>query len=49
MNCRNCCYFPCYKTICNIGNKQGCDNFKSVITKEIENISKKIRNDTNEK
>lgn len=53
MNCRNCCYFPCYKTTCNIGNKEGCDNFKSITSKEIDNIDKlidkKVRNDANEK
>ena len=40
--CRTCLYFPCLKFTCNIGNKQGCDDFKSVVTNEIEKIDKKI-------
>ena len=43
--CRNCTFFPCLHPICNIGNKEGCDNFKSIIQKEIENINKKIGDD----
>lgn len=47
MNCRNCFYFPCFKNICNIGNKQGCEDYKSIVTKEIEKID--LRNDAYEK
>ncbi len=48
MNCRNCIYFPCLKFTCNIGDKTGCDEYKSIVQAEIENIDKKIRNDANE-
>lgn len=40
--CCICTYFPCLKFTCNIGNKQGCDEFKSIVTNEIEKIDKKI-------
>lgn len=42
-NCKNCAYFPCLNPICNIGNKEGCDDFKSVIQKEIENTEENIK------
>lgn len=42
MDCRNCIYFPCFKTVCNIGNKSGCEDYKSIITYELENVDKKI-------
>lgn len=38
MNCRTCIYFPCLKYTCNIGNKEGCEDYKSIVTEEIENI-----------
>ena len=40
--CRNCVFFPCLRPTCNIGNKEGCDNFKSIIQKELEEIDKKL-------
>lgn len=39
--CKNCIYFPCLKVQCSIGNKEGCDNFVSVIEKELKEIDKK--------
>lgn len=39
--CKACIYFPCLKVQCSIGNKQGCDNFISIIKHEINEIDKK--------
>ena len=30
MNCRECVYYPCTKPVCIMGNKRGCDNFRSI-------------------
>lgn len=47
MSCRNCTYFPCLKFVCNIGNKEGCSDYKSIVTKEIENSNKQDTNSDN--
>lgn len=39
--CKTCAYFPCYKTCCNLGNKEGCEDYKSITRKAIEDIHKK--------
>lgn len=39
--CQLCAYFPCLKFQCNIGNKEGCEDFKSYTGKKIEDINKK--------
>ena len=36
--CKTCTYYPCLKTQCSIGNKEGCDDYKSTVQKEIERI-----------
>lgn len=38
MGCRECYYFPCTKPVCIMGNKEGCDNFMSISSKEIKKI-----------
>ena len=48
MNCKTCIYFPCLKFVCNIGNKEGCEDYKSVVRAEEEQIDKKLRNDDDE-
>lgn len=48
MNCKTCIYFPCLKFTCNIGNKEGCDEYKSIVREEEEQIDKKLRNDADE-
>lgn len=40
--CKTCAFFPCLKSTCNLGNKEGCDNYKSVTQKEINEIDKKL-------
>lgn len=35
-NCKNCTYFPCLKPQCLIGNKEGCNDFKSISQTIIE-------------
>lgn len=39
--CRKCVYFPCLKVQCSIGNKQGCDNFVSIVKNELKKIDNK--------
>jgi len=41
--CQTCTYFPCTKLVCNIGNKEGCEEYKSVVSKMIEEMGE---NDT---
>lgn len=48
MNCRNCVYFPCLKFVCNIGDKTGCEEYKSIVKQELENIDKKLINNAEE-
>lgn len=43
-SCRNCKYFPCLKFECNFGSKEGCSDFKSIVTYEIEKIDNKKEN-----
>lgn len=40
MNCRTCKYFPCLKFTCSLGNKEGCEDYKSIVEDEIEKIDK---------
>lgn len=38
--CNTCIYFPCLKTQCNLADKEGCGEYKSVSRAEMENIDK---------
>ena len=38
--CQTCRYFPCTKFQCNIGNKEGCENYESEISKVIKLLEK---------
>jgi len=40
MNCKTCTYYPCLKVQCNIGNKEGCNDYKNFVQSEIEKIDK---------
>lgn len=35
-NCRTCTYYPCLKVQCSIGNKEGCEDYQSIVTTEIK-------------
>lgn len=39
--CNNCYYFPCTKVQCKADNL--CEDWESVVTREIENIDKKVK------
>lgn len=41
MDCRNCVFFPCLKVQCSFGNKQGCEDFLSIVENELNKIDKK--------
>ena len=34
--CRDCANFPCLKVQCSIGNKEGCEDFKSQMAKLVK-------------
>lgn len=36
--CQTCIYFPCYKWQCNINNQEGCEEYKSEVSKILEGI-----------
>lgn len=40
-DCKYCYYFPCLKVQCSFGNQEGCDNFVSIVEKELKEIDKK--------
>lgn len=40
--CRNCAFFLCLRNTCNIGNKEGCDNYQSITQKALNEIDKKL-------
>ena len=42
--CKNCVFFPCTKPQCQIG-KQGCNDYESIVSKEIKDIGKRTIND----
>lgn len=42
--CKTCTYFPCLHPQCSIGNKEGCDDYKSTVQKEIERIDNMKKN-----
>lgn len=34
--CQTCRYFPCTKIQCNIENKEGCNDYRSIVQEEIK-------------
>jgi len=38
--CQTCAYFVCTKVQCNIGNKEGCEEYESRVSKEIKSLGK---------
>lgn len=38
--CQTCIYFPCTKFQCNILDKEGCENYESIVSKEIKSLEK---------
>ena len=39
-SCKNCIHYPCTKKECDIENKNGCNEYKSIIKSAIEIIDK---------
>lgn len=38
--CQTCIYYPCTKFVCNIGNKEGCEEYESIVSREIKSLGK---------